>query len=81
MGGGFKLYPNPSSGSVTVEFALPHPNPIVVTDLFGREIYRMNGTMDKTMVLELPNLESGIYLINFDNQQGRFGRLIQFIKQ
>ena len=81
IGGGFKLYPNPSSGSVTLEFALPHPNPIIVTDLYGREIYRMNGTMDKTMVLDLPNLESGIYLINFDNELGRFGRLIQFIKQ
>jgi hypothetical protein len=75
-----KLYPNPTGGALTIELEAPHPNPIIVTDIFGREIYSVAGTMDKKIELVLPHTVPGMYLINFDTEQSRSTRLIQLIK-
>lgn len=73
------IYPNPTAGVLSIELGVPHPNPIIVTDIFGREIYRKPGTMDKKIELVLPDTAPGLYLINFDTEQGRFSRQIQLI--
>jgi hypothetical protein len=80
INGQINLYPNPTSGALTIELEAPHPNPIIVTDMYGRETYRMPGSMEKKIELVLPDTATGMYLINFDTEQGRSTRLIQLIK-
>lgn len=81
MNSQIRIYPNPTAGALNIELGFPHPNPITVTDIFGREIYRVPGTMDRKIELLLPDSAPGLYLINFETEQGRYSRQIQLIKQ
>ncbi|MFC2090593.1 T9SS type A sorting domain-containing protein [Bacteroidota bacterium] len=75
------LYPNPTSGSVTIKLSIPHPNPIIVTDICGREIHRMKGTTEGNIEFELPpGVAPGFYLVNFKTINGAFSRRLQVIK-
>ena len=75
-----KLYPNPTSGYINIELAAPHPEPIIVTDMYGRKISLVNGTMDKKIEIDISNMASGLYLFHFRTEQGRRCKLIQLIK-
>ena len=78
--GDYKLYPNPTSGFVNIALPAPHPGPIIVTDLYGRAVSQLKGTMDTLLEADISSLASGTYLFHFNTNQGRYCQLIQLIK-
>lgn len=78
--GQIRLYPNPSSGSINIEFEAAHPEQIIVTDMYGREIRRVNGTMDKKIEVNLSEMASGMYLFHFRTEKGKQYKLIHLLK-
>ena len=75
-----KLYPNPTSGYLYIEFAAPHPEPIIVTDLYGREVSRLNGTRDEGISFDLSSLPPGLYLFHFRKGMKRQYKKLQLIR-
>jgi pectate lyase len=75
-----KIYPNPTSGSATLEFTQPSSElvDIEVVDVSGRILYTWNqiSTLDKIQIPE--QLSSGVYLVNI---KGRIHLTLSFIKQ
>ncbi len=67
-----QVYPNPSSGVVTVDFALNNIEPITieVTNLVGAKVatYTFNGGFG-SQVLDLGKFGQGTYLLNIRNQK------------
>lgn len=69
---GFKLYPNPTTGQVSLEIAQPLDGPytVEVLDLTGRSVYVQRFAPEtKTAVLDLQGLQAGSYLCRVS--QGR----------
>ena len=69
----FKIYPNPTTGIVNIEFVggTGRRTDILVTSLMGAEIYRKEITDALKFQIDLSNQISGVYLlkINNDNRQ------------
>jgi hypothetical protein len=67
-----QVYPNPSAGVVTVDFALNNMEPITieVTNLVGAKVatYNFNGGFG-SQVLDLGKFGQGTYLLNIRNQK------------
>jgi hypothetical protein len=67
-----QVYPNPSAGVVTVDFALNNMEPITieVTNLVGAKVatYTFNGGFG-SQVLDLGKFGQGTYLLNIRNQK------------
>jgi hypothetical protein len=62
-GVGVKLYPNPNSGSFTLEFSDNTPHVIDISDELGRTIVP-NTTVTTTATFDLDNITSGIYFLH-----------------
>jgi hypothetical protein len=66
------VYPNPSAGEVTVDFALNSMSPITieVTNLVGAKVatYTFNGGFG-SQLLDLGKFGQGTYLLNIRNQR------------
>ncbi len=65
---GVSVYPNPSSGMVTIENKENIFSTVTITNLEGREIYRteLNGTQS----IDLSNHSSGVYLVTVTSESG-----------
>jgi hypothetical protein len=71
----FNLYPNPTNGLVTIEFASSENETIIlnVTDLTGKMVYNRSFASQKgsnRLSLDLTDLETGVYLTTLSNQAG-----------
>ena len=68
------IYPNPTSGIVTVSFASTevNPNTIIIMDLQGRIVMEMINESGSIFNKEInmSHLENGLYIINFINENG-----------
>jgi hypothetical protein len=80
---GFNLYPNPTSGNVSIEFALSENSQIkyFITDIVGRvveqvKILDLNPGKHKLLISEFAKLNTGIYFVNFDVNGQRILRKI-----
>jgi len=62
-GVGVKLYPNPNSGSFTLEFSDNITHTIDVTDELGR-IILSNTAVTSTSTFDIGNITSGIYFLH-----------------
>ncbi|HPH82396.1 MAG TPA: T9SS type A sorting domain-containing protein [Flavobacteriales bacterium] len=70
----WKLYPNPSSSSIQIEFSSPIAEPVnlVLIDITGRVV--LNQTLNTTNnSVQLNDLKAGIYLAELNTKQGRLG--------
>ena len=68
----FKVYPNPSHGAVTIEFA-PNSNPdIYLFDINGKNLKIINNITTDKIELNLKNFVSGIYFIRIDAGKLKF---------
>ncbi len=57
------LYPNPAHDMVKVTVSQSSVDEIVLTDMLGREIMRINHPLNKQNILDLTNIPAGMYLI------------------
>ncbi len=76
----FKIYPNPSKDRLTIQLDKPHTSPIIISDLNGRIIDRIVNTTDLKIEVDISNIPTGMYLLIFENQEGRFSRKISIMK-
>lgn len=66
------IYPNPSSGEVNVTFEKPLSGTLQLYDITGRVLYSQLIDNQQKVTLQRNNIEAGMYLINFeDNQNGK----------
>ncbi len=78
----FKLFPNPTSGSLNIQFSqiINKDFQIELIDLLGRVIHTELPLGDQTISLDISHLSSGSYLIRVIDQQGNYNTQ-QFIKK
>ncbi|MFK7926300.1 MAG: T9SS type A sorting domain-containing protein [Bacteroidia bacterium] len=78
FGGFIKAYPNPVTDvlRITDEFTVPHT--FVVSDLTGREVLRVENSLDGT--LDVSNLINGAYFLRAVNQRTEEIRTTRFLK-
>ena len=63
------VYPNPTSGDVTIEFGIEVTNAtIVFVDIQGKEVLRQSSVNGKQMVVELGQLTNGVYFLSFESE-------------
>ncbi len=75
---GFLVRPGVAPGSIAVTFSERTTGVIRVADLTGRTILeeRIGDRADGTIVFEIPNATSGIYLVSLINTEGRFAERV-----
>ncbi|MGB6035659.1 MAG: lamin tail domain-containing protein [Cryomorphaceae bacterium] len=64
---GFKVFPNPTSGSVILESEEFQPGGVQVFSAVGSLVYQTSVFRNQERI-DLSNLPSGLYLINFNNK-------------
>lgn len=66
-----KIYPNPTSGIVTISNVSNHPiSTVKVYDLTGRLCFEKNVNSIENVSIDMNNLSAGSYLINIQSNQG-----------
>jgi hypothetical protein len=78
LSGNLKVYPNPSSGEITVEVKNGIATSIDVTDISGRVVLSASAMKDKTSI-NISHFASGIYYLKVQSSQGI--DVIKIIKQ
>jgi len=70
---GLRIYPNPSTGIITLDFAQNNGNKteVIVLNLIGAEVFRKEMNNADKLQIDLSNQVSGIYLLKVfvDNQE------------
>lgn len=73
----FNIYPNPVSNSLNIQNDNPHKTEYFIYDLGGRLL--QDGSFLKSKIIDLKNLEEGVYIIQLQSQQGFVSR--KFVKR
>jgi endoglucanase len=61
------LYPNPTSGSITLN--VPLHSSIEIMDSLGKVIVSKNNTMEESNIFDLKNQNSGVYFVKVSNNE------------
>ena len=70
--GMFKVYPNPTLTSVTIDFSEMNSNSnIVITDFSGKIIYTEVGVSSKVISVDLKKYSTGMYFVIVENDSGK----------
>ena len=72
---GISIYPNPTSGMITLEFTDNSVNKIVITDLLGKVAYQKQNP-DQKEVIDLSSFINGIYIIQIHTDDNIFNTRI-----
>jgi hypothetical protein len=77
-GMGFRVYPNPALDKITLEFD-GHVERLSILNLMGHTVKSMQDPHEKSVVIDISELEKGIYLVRTVDENGgfRIGRLIK----
>ncbi len=84
--GEITIFPNPNEGNFTLKFALLKNTDlgIEITDLTGKSVYsqsiRKTTEGHQEIVLQLQNLNAGIYICNIYTPEGTISRKISIVK-
>ena len=70
----FKVFPNPSSDSITVSNSKKTLNSIIIYDVKGKLIKKINSE-EFSLTVNISNLKAGIYILKIDNNKS-----IKFLK-
>ena len=74
---GISIYPNPSNGIFTINFAkVSNFGKVVITDITGRVIFTSKLQNTKILKVDLSNQVAGIYIINFKSETKNFSSKI-----
>ena len=67
---GFKMYPNPSDNSVTIEFSNPdqYPYDLTISDLSGKRMLQIRNIRNESFILEEGTLEKGYYIVRLEGK-------------
>ena len=68
----FKIYPNPSNGTVHIELNNDSPNELEIFDLIGRNVYQNKFFHH----IEIPNLNIGNWVFRIKNDKQYLTKLI-----
>lgn len=68
----FKIYPNPTNNSVSVDFEDSQITRYVIYDIQGREILNNNQQFSSSFDIDLSSFNSGIYLLKLSTDKGDF---------
>jgi len=76
----FSVYPNPAQGVFTVQVASAAKNPswLVVSDVFGKEVKRLNAIASGSGSFTVPagSLPKGVYFLRLESKESSFVRKI-----
>lgn len=75
---GVRVFPNPTSGVVNIEFNSNVEKSVSVTDVTGRVIMTANGT-DSTLSVNLNGLAAGIYYVKLQSESA--SSVVKVVKQ
>jgi N-acetyl-anhydromuramyl-L-alanine amidase AmpD len=75
LGSKIKVYPNPTTKSVTIEFTEPKTGELLLRDITGKTIKKIVLNATNKLTLSLEDVAKGAYILSYDNQ------LIKLIKQ
>ena len=66
-----RLYPNPASDNVILEFSSEVPSLVELIDVTGKVVNRYQNKEQNRMILDVQNVESGLYIVRmeFDERQ------------
>lgn len=65
------VYPNPAVSTTTVKSLNGNITAVTVTDISGKQIMQMNNLNGNTVTLDLPELKSGVYMLNVTTDAGK----------
>jgi hypothetical protein len=74
---GFKIYPNPATNKIVIEFTKNESLQVCITDLLGKKIMEFT-TGKQTTTIDLDGLQQGIYLVQIQTEKEIFTQ--KFIK-
>ncbi len=72
------LFPNPTSSMITLDLGelAPEKTSIILTNLFGQKLIEKNHLENKVELLEIANLNNGMYFVKVKNQDHEITRSI-----
>ena len=62
----FKIYPNPASETLTIEFPDFQEYEMTITNLQGQEIYRQTKSEGKISTIDVDRFSKGVYIIQLE---------------
>jgi len=67
----FKIYPNPSNGTLTLQSSqqINSPCSITITDMLGKVVYQSKCNLDKGQLILETDLSNGSYLLSVSNEK------------
>ncbi|MBX9448924.1 MAG: T9SS type A sorting domain-containing protein [Taibaiella sp.] len=73
-----KVYPDPSSGKVTIEWDLQsgnHPHELFLYDFLGKTMFHQSlaGANGNCYIMDVQPLPSGVYLVLPENEEREYG--------
>lgn len=74
------IYPNPATNEITIGFEDEAPEVVIVSDIYGREVKKINTNAEAGIHIDISNLSSGVYFISAANK-GETYATGRFIKQ
>ena len=78
---GINIYPNPVGDVIYFQNNTDFPSEtIIISDILGREMERLNAANSNKGAIEVRLLNSGIYFLNFYSEESLLIRSVKFIK-
>ena len=65
----FKLYPNPTSQNINLQFETTAPKTITLIDVLGKEVLKINSS-NKAVQLDVTNYPKGVYFVKVSSEEG-----------
>jgi hypothetical protein len=69
---GFMVYPNPTTGDVTIKLAQPSDFGYKISDITGKIVVSAEGSANiDTILVPMQNLQSGLYFLTIQTKEGQ----------
>jgi choice-of-anchor B domain-containing protein len=71
----FSIFPNPATDLISVEMKSETIESIIITDLMGKQVLILTGSMRAAQLLDLSELSKGMYMVTINNDFSSSQRL------